>query len=306
MLSFHHSSTKRAFVRISSSRSALRNSSDCTSGGVRLFLGTIAFLGSIVVRRQGTAAAFSKSFAPIRKYSTFVHRSHHLVSSSLSPFTTLAMTSTSEEVVVATTEEAVVKKADLDEEDPYIWLEDVESEESLNFAKDNNAKCLEALGDPKTSGTGTYDSVLEILESNDRIPYASKFGVNEDGEDVLFNFWKDGTNPKGLWRKTTLKQYKSKSTGSNGEDVDDNTKENKWTTVLDVDALGKAEDVSWVWKGARPLPRRRDDVESDMVTRALVMLSRGGADATIIREFDFTTNDFVKEEDGGTYSRLLC
>jgi len=40
-------------------------------------------------------------------------------------------------------------------EDPYLWLEEVESEASLNFAKEANEKCLAELGDPKTSGTGT-------------------------------------------------------------------------------------------------------------------------------------------------------
>ena len=93
----------------------------------------------------------------------------------------------------ATATDATIKN----EEDPYIWLEEVESEESLTFAKSSNDECLKALGDP-TKGP-TYDRILAVLESKDRIPYASKMGLNEQGEEVLFNFWKDAANPKGTY-----------------------------------------------------------------------------------------------------------
>ena len=81
---------------------------------------------------------------------------------------------------------------DIHGEDPYLYLEDVESEESLNFAKMANNKCLEVLGDPKTSSTKTYEEVLAVLESDDRIPYVRKYGTNDEGDDILFNIWKDG------------------------------------------------------------------------------------------------------------------
>ena len=76
-------------------------------------------------------------------------------------------------------------------EDPYLFLEEVESEESLQFARDSNDACLGALGDPTKSDTGTYDRVLTTLESDDRIPHVSQYGRTEDGDDILFNFWKD-------------------------------------------------------------------------------------------------------------------
>lgn len=78
-----------------------------------------------------------------------------------------------------------------DVDDPYIFLEEVESEESLQFARDANDACLKALGDPTKSETGTYDRVLEVLESDDRIPYVSKYGRDNDDNEVLYNFWKD-------------------------------------------------------------------------------------------------------------------
>jgi prolyl oligopeptidase PreP (S9A serine peptidase family) len=76
-------------------------------------------------------------------------------------------------------------------DDPYTFLEDVESEESLQFARQANDKCLEALGDPTKSSTGTYQRVLAVLESKDRIPYATKFSRDDNGRDILYNFWQD-------------------------------------------------------------------------------------------------------------------
>lgn len=174
------------------------------------------------------------------------------------------------------------------EEDPYIYLEEVESERSLNFAKDSNQKCLDALGDPKQSPT--FEKVLSVLESDERIPYVSKYGTDEEGNEIMHNLWKDSSNPKGLWRKTTMESYKTSTP--------------EWSTLLDIDALGKKDEISWVWKGSTALPRALDP-ESDVgngnkrVTRCLLSLSRGGADATVVKEFDLLKEDFVSEEDEG-------
>jgi len=169
------------------------------------------------------------------------------------------------------------------EEDAYTWLEEVESEESLNFAKAANEKCLEALGDPVKSGTGTYDKVLAVLESDDRIPHAGKYGNDDDGEEIMVNFWKDSKNPKGIWRKTTMSSYR--------------TENPEWTTILDIDELAEKDGISWVWKGASALPRARDALSNNgkRVTRALLNLSRGGSDAAHYKEFDFLTGEFVTE-----------
>ena len=51
-----------------------------------------------------------------------------------------------------------------------------------------------------------------------------------------YNFWRDAKNPRGLWRRTTLDEYRKA--------------EPDWETVLDLDALGEAEKENWVWHGA--------------------------------------------------------
>ncbi|GKY91272.1 hypothetical protein MPSEU_000099700 [Mayamaea pseudoterrestris] len=172
-----------------------------------------------------------------------------------------------------------------DEEDPYIWLEEIDSKDSLDFAKAANDACLSALGNPESSVS--YAKILATLESNDRIPHATQHGHDKDGNAIVFNFWKDNKNPKGLWRKTTMESYKTSSP--------------TWTTVLDIDELSAKDGVSWVYKGSRLLPRARDDENVEgggrIVTRALLMLSDGGADATHVKEFDLTTQSFVESDD---------
>lgn len=183
-----------------------------------------------------------------------------------------------------------------------MWLEEVESERSLEFAKGANKKCLASLGDPKSSNSKTYEKVLSILESDDRIAYVTQYGNNkcdgddgQDGEDaertkgepILMNLWKDSKNTKGLWRKTTLSSYKTSTP--------------VWETVLDIDQLAEQDGISWVWKGSSSLPRTRDPMSDGgrTVTRSLLSLSRGGADATHMKEFDLLSKSFVSEEDCG-------
>lgn len=64
---------------------------------------------------------------------------------------------------------AATKMASSSSDDPYLWLEDVESEASLDFAKASNEATLKILGNPEDRGT--YQKVLAVLESDDRIPY---------------------------------------------------------------------------------------------------------------------------------------
>ena len=169
--------------------------------------------------------------------------------------------------------------------DPYIWLEDVESEDSLNFARESNEKCLNQLGNPEKTETGSYERILKVLESDDRIPSASCYGHDEDGEPILFNFWKDSKNPKGILRKTSMTSYQ--------------TENPEWVTVLNVDELAEKDGISWVYKGSSVLPRARDPTDGKKVTRALLNLSRGGSDAVHVKEFDFVKGDFVGTDEHG-------
>ena len=151
-------------------------------------------------------------------------------------------------------------------DDPYIWLEDVEGEEALNWVEAQNEVSVGYLESLPTFD-GLYDRNLEIFNSDDRIAAPSLRG------DHVFNFWRDATNTRGLWRRTTVENYVS------GEP--------DWETILDLDALAEAEGENWVWKGASCL---RPDYRL-----CSLHLSRGGADAVVIREFDLDERAFVDD-----------
>ncbi len=157
-------------------------------------------------------------------------------------------------------------KASSDNEDKYLWLEDVTGEKALTWVKERNtatAAELESSSDFKT----LEGDLLKIMDSKERIPMIGKNGP------YYYNYWKDDKNPRGIWRRTTLKEYRNK--------------EPKWEVILDVDALGKAEGVNWVWHGAQVL---RPEYK-----RALISLSRGGSDADVVREFDMEKKEFIKD-----------
>ena len=151
--------------------------------------------------------------------------------------------------------------------DDHLALEEVEGTEAMAFVRGANERSLAALtGDPRYE---TFrQEAFDILSSTARIPGPSFLG------EGLGNFWQDATNPKGLWRRTTLDSYRNDAP--------------QWETLIDVDALSRAEGKDWVWKGANCLAPDE--------TRCLVSLSEGGKDAVVVREFDTTTKTFV---DGG-------
>ena len=95
------------------------------------------------------------------------------------------------------------------------------------------------------------------------------------------NFWTDEENPRGLLRRTDLASYRAGSP--------------EWETVLSIDALNQAEGESWVYKGSTLFKPR----DGSPPTRTLLQLSRGGADAVVVREFDLAQKRFVPPSEGG-------
>jgi prolyl oligopeptidase len=153
-------------------------------------------------------------------------------------------------------------------DDPYLWLEEIDSLRVRAWVEERNRETVSALCDAQFEKDRV--AVLDILNAADRIPWVQQRG------QLVYNFWQDAEHRKGLWRRTTLASYRA-------ENPD-------WETLLDIDLLAKAEAEDWVWRGcATMVPEHR---------RGLVHLSRSGADAVVIREFDLAEKRFV---DGGFY-----
>ncbi|MBP2428828.1 prolyl oligopeptidase family serine peptidase [Bradyrhizobium elkanii] len=150
--------------------------------------------------------------------------------------------------------------------DPFVWLEDIEGQGALAWARAENEKTLGVLqSDPRYRRF--YEQALSILQAKDRIAYVSL------GRRGLENFWQDENHVRGIWRRTTLESYCSQDP--------------QWETILDVDALAVAENRNWVFQGASCLPPEE--------RLCLIHLSDGGKDAASIREFDHEAKSFVAD-----------
>lgn len=148
--------------------------------------------------------------------------------------------------------------------DPFAWLEDIHGQRAMDWVQTQNARTAARLeADPRYEAFRRQ--ALTIFTAKDRIPYPGFLG------DEIDNVWQDGAHVKGLWRRTTTMSYASAQP--------------RWETLIDLDALSKAEGKNWIWKGATCLPPA-DDL-------CLVHLSDGGGDAVEIREFDTRTKTFV-------------
>ena len=151
-------------------------------------------------------------------------------------------------------------------DDPYLWLEDVGGDKALAWVHAQNAVTVDTL-QAAPGFKALKERFVSVLDSRDRIPYVDKLGR------WYYNFWRDSEHVRGVWRRTTLEQYRMPAP--------------RWETVLDLDALAAKEGESWVWKSAQCLYPRHE--------RCLLSLSRGGGDAVVVREFNVQTKAFVDD-----------
>ena len=150
-------------------------------------------------------------------------------------------------------------------EDPFLWLEDIESPRALEWVARQNARTAAVL-----EGDRRYPAFLQearaIFTAADRIAWPRLRGGAVD------NLWQDAEHIQGVWRTTDASAYRAGRP--------------QWTTLLDLDALSRAEGRNWIFKGATCLP--------PAATLCLVRLSDGGGDAVELREYDVTRRAFVE------------
>ena len=148
------------------------------------------------------------------------------------------------------------------DDDPYLWLEEIEGERALAFVEQQNARTLRKFGDDGFARD--RDALADILDRPDNIPFIGRRG------GLVYNLWKDANNPRGLWRRTTLAEFRKASPA--------------WEIILDLDRLAAEENEDWLFAGAQALPGS---------SARIVSLSRGCSDAAVLREFDIETKAFV-------------
>ena len=149
------------------------------------------------------------------------------------------------------------------DDDPYLWLEEVEGGRAVDFAEQQSRRTLETFGDGQFARD--RDLLAAIYDRPDNIPYVTRHG------GLLYNLWKDTHNPRGLWRRTTIEEFRKPNP--------------QWEVVLDVDKLAAEENQDWLLNWTQPLAGKHPNT--------IVGLSRGGSDAVTLREFDLDTKTFV-------------
>lgn len=149
--------------------------------------------------------------------------------------------------------------------DPYLWLEDVESQRSMDWVHEQNAQTFESLRQHPLYDE-LYDEALAILTAKERLP--DGIFVGSDFHD----FWQDEQHVRGIWRRTPIDALIAG--------------EFEWEVLLDIDELAAAEDENWVYKGI--------DCVGGQSDRCLVELSIGGKDESIYREFSLSERAFVE------------
>lgn len=152
------------------------------------------------------------------------------------------------------------------EEDPYLWLENIDDAKSLDWVRAENASTAERLKSSPLFDE-LYSEARTVLNSASRLP-----NVNQVG-DWLYNFWRDETNPRGIFRRTSLSEFAKD--------------EPEWEEVINIDTLSLEEGKQWVFKGM--------DCLSDHPEYCMVSLSPGGGDAVVSREFNSVSKSFVKD-----------
>jgi prolyl oligopeptidase len=152
------------------------------------------------------------------------------------------------------------------QDDPYIWLEEVDSPRSLEFVESQNKITVDKLSKEKEY-EAIYEKCLDIYNSTDKIEYPSVRG------EFVYNFWTDEEHVRGIWRRSPKANYLDGTPA--------------WETLLDLDEMSEADDVKWVYKGAEGL--------YPDYNRFMINLSKGGGDATVKREFDVKSKSFIED-----------
>ena len=149
------------------------------------------------------------------------------------------------------------------DDDPYLWLEEIEGERALAFVEQQNALTLR-----------------EIRRR--RICRGSRRAGRYPGPAGQHSLHQ----PARRASSTISGRMRTIRAACGGEPRWLNFAKPipAWETILDIDRLAADENEDWLFAGAQALPGSG---------AAIVSLSRGGSDAAVLREFDVETKAFV-------------
>lgn len=149
--------------------------------------------------------------------------------------------------------------------DPYLYLEDVKDPKAVAWSDAQTAKAVDYIKSAPVYAE-MHKEVCDILGREETEKFAA---IRKD--NFAYYFECNAKHPLGVLMRMPADDY------LNGR--------SNWETVLDVDALAKAEGINWSYGGTTLSPNHK---------RLLVALSPDGGDAKVLREFDLATKSFVE------------
>ena len=150
-------------------------------------------------------------------------------------------------------------------EDPYLWLEEIQGDKSVEWVKEQNYQTEQEIASQPLFET-LREKILDVFNDEERIIYPTI------GGDYIYNLWQDEIHERGIWRRMPIVDFLENKTD--------------WEVVLDLDELSNKENRKWVFRSAEWLvPNNKT---------CLITLSDGGKDESEIREFNVETKDFVE------------
>src|SRR4051812_21693420 len=113
---------------------------------------------------------------------------------------------------------ALVRAGAAADDDPNLWLEDIDGAKALAWVQEHNEKTNQWL-----TRSAEFDHLradaLAVLNSASRIPDVELKG------NWIYELWRDGDHPRGVFRRASPAEF--------------HQPQPRWETVLDIDALGK-------------------------------------------------------------------
>ena len=163
---------------------------------------------------------------------------------------------------------------DAPDDDPYLWLEEVDGERALVWVEAQNAATLTRFGDSRFAAD--RDTLAAIFDRPDKMPLIARRGP-------VLQFL-DGCRPS----PRPLAAHDARELPPRAAVVGGPARSR---------CVREREAEDWIWSGATTRPGSHD--------RAIVGLSRGGSDAVVLREFDLAMRElsyrtvFLPEAKGG-------
>ncbi|WP_375204081.1 prolyl oligopeptidase family serine peptidase [Hyphococcus sp.] len=152
------------------------------------------------------------------------------------------------------------------QDDPYLWLEEIEGEKALAWVENENEKTLSDMtADPLYPVL--YEEALEILTNEERIPYGFIY------QDYYYHFDQNAENVRGVMRRTPVAALAEQNP--------------QWVEVFNLDEIAESEKKNWVYQSFNCTAPDYD--------RCMLEIADGGGDTSTFREFSISSGDFVED-----------